>query len=127
MTFGTGVAVPLPISRSWASASRDRGVVAAPSITQGIRDSNHSQACLVVSGADCLPHGRWQVNKKHCKKEVVVWADTVGKLLLEFGHEDAGLEAQHLHGEMEQLKIGLPFALCELPKQNFFQKIKRLI
>ncbi len=49
------------------------------------------------------------------------------KMLLELPHEDAGLEALHLHGESEQLKIGLPFALSELPKQNFFQKIVRLI
>jgi hypothetical protein len=55
----------------------------------------------------------------------IVWADTVRKILLEFPLEDAGLEA--LHGEPEQLKIGLPFALSKLPKQNFFQKIKRMI
>ncbi len=60
MTFGTFVAIPfvilLPASRSWASAvlghgGHDRGVVAASSITQGVRDSNHSHGCLVVSGA----------------------------------------------------------------------------
>jgi hypothetical protein len=60
-TFGTGVAIPsvvlLLISRSWDSAvlsrgSCNRGVVAALSVPQGIHGSNHSQVCLVVSGAD---------------------------------------------------------------------------
>jgi hypothetical protein len=51
----------------------------------------------------------------------------MGKLLLEFPHKDAGFEALHLHGDSKQLKIGLPFAFSKLPKQNFFQKIKRLI
>jgi hypothetical protein len=62
-----------------------------------------------------------------CQKKIVVWADTVRKMLLEFPHEDAGLEALHLHGESELLKIGLPVTLSELPKQNFFQEIKRMI
>jgi hypothetical protein len=44
----------------------------------------------------------------------------VRKMLLKFPHEDAGLEALHLHEESEQLKIGLSFALSTLPKQNFF-------
>jgi hypothetical protein len=48
-------------------------------------------------------------------------------MLLELPHEDAGLEALHLHGESEQLKIRLPFALSQLLKQNSFQKIERLI
>jgi hypothetical protein len=48
-------------------------------------------------------------------------------MLLELPHEDAGLEALHLRGQLEQLQVGLPFSLSELPKQNFFQKIKRLI
>jgi hypothetical protein len=48
-------------------------------------------------------------------------------MLREFAHEEAGLEALHLHGESVQRKTGLPLALSELPKQNFFQKIKRLI
>jgi hypothetical protein len=81
----------------------------------------------VVSSTDRFPHGRRQANKKHCEKKIVVWDDTVRKMLLEFPHEDAGLEALHLHGESEQLKIGLPFALSKLPKQNCFQKIKRFI
>ncbi len=101
--------------------------MAASSIPQGIRGSNHSQDCLVVFSTYCLPHGGWQANQKHCKKKVIVGAETMGKVLLEFPHEDAGLEALHLLGELEQLEIGLPFAFSELPKQNFFQKIKRLI
>jgi hypothetical protein len=51
----------------------------------------------------------------------------MGKVLLEFSHDNAGLEALHLHREPQQLKIGLPLAFSELPKQNFFLKIKRLI
>ncbi len=66
-TFGTGIAVPifvcLPASRSRASTALgcggcDRGVVAASSIPQGIRGTNHRHSCLVVSGAYRLPHGR---------------------------------------------------------------------
>jgi hypothetical protein len=136
MTFGMGVTVPsviLPLaSRSWASAAlgfggRDSGVVAASSIQQGVCGSNHSFSCLLVSSPSHFLHGRRQANQKHCQKKIVVSADTVRKMLLELPHEEAGLEALHLHGESEQLKIGLPFSLSELPKQNFFQKIKKLI
>jgi hypothetical protein len=67
------------------------------------------------------------VESKTLPKKIVVLADTVRKMLLELPQEDAGLEALHLHGESEKLKIGLPLSLSELPKQNFFQKIKRLI
>jgi hypothetical protein len=51
----------------------------------------------------------------------------MGKVLFEFSHENSGLEGLHFHGEPKQLKIGLPLAFSELPKQNLFQKIKRLI
>jgi hypothetical protein len=81
----------------------------------------------VVSRTNGFSHGRWQWNQKHSEKKVVVWAATVRKMLLELPHKDARLEALHLHGESEQLKIGLLFALSELPKQNFFQKVKKLI
>jgi hypothetical protein len=81
----------------------------------------------MVSGTNCFSHERLQSNQKHCKKKIVVWADTARKILLKLPHEDTGLEALHLHDESEQLKIGLPFALSELPKPNFFQKIERLI
>jgi hypothetical protein len=48
--------------------------------------------------------------------------------VFKFAHENAGLEAlHHHHGELKQLKIGLPLALSELPKQNFFQMITRVI
>jgi hypothetical protein len=136
MTFGTGIAVPSvvlpPTSRSWASSAlghggRDCGVMAASSIPQGVRGSNHSHGCLLVSGTNRFSHGRRQSNQKHCQKKIVVWADTVRKMLLELPHEDAGLESLHLNGESEQLQVGLPFGLSELPKQNFFHKMKRLI
>jgi hypothetical protein len=129
MTFETDVAVPSvvlpPASRIWASATLSHsghyhGVMVVSSIPQGIRGSNHSQGCLVFSGSDPFPHARRQANQKHCQKKMVVWAETVKKMLLEFSHVDAGLEALYLHGELEQLKIGLPFALSELPKQNLF-------
>ncbi len=50
----------------------------------------------------------------------------MGKVLFEFSHEKAGLEALLFHGEPQQLKIGLTLTFSELPKQNLFQKIKRL-
>ena len=65
-TFGTGVAVPfvgrLPISGSRATTSvsrggRDRRVVAASSIPQGVRGSNRVCGCLVVSCAYRFSHG----------------------------------------------------------------------
>ncbi len=108
-TFGTGVAVPFVIpllaSRSWPSAAlghggRGHGDVAASSIPQGVHGSNHSHGCLVVSGTYCLPNGRRQANQKHCKEKIDVGADTMGKVLLEFPHEEAWLEALHLHGEL---------------------------
>jgi hypothetical protein len=52
----------------------------------------------------------WKAAGKSKTLREIVWADTVRKILLEFPLEDAGLEALHLHGEPEQLKIGLPFA-----------------
>ncbi len=80
--------------------------VAASSIPHGVRSPDHSHGCLVVSGTDHFSHGRRQVNQKHSQKKIVVWAVTVRKMLLEFPHEDAGLEALDLLGKSEQLKIG---------------------
>jgi hypothetical protein len=40
----------------------------------------------------------------------------MGKVLFEFSHENSGLEGLHFHGELKQLKIGLPLAVSELPK-----------
>ncbi len=66
-TFGMGVAIPfvvlLPACRRRAPTALscggcNRGVVAASSIPQGIRGSNHGHSCLVVSGAYCLLHRR---------------------------------------------------------------------
>jgi hypothetical protein len=101
--------------------------MAALSIPQVTRGSNHSHGCLVVSDTNRFSHGRQQSNQKHCDKKIIVWADTMPKMLLELPHEGAGLEALHLHGASEQLKIGLSFALSELSKINLFQKSERLI
>ncbi len=81
MTFGTGVSVPSvilpPASRSWASAtlisgSHDRGVVAAMSILQGVRGSNHSQAVLWFPAltTSCKEGGR-QIKNIAIKKIIV--------------------------------------------------------
>ncbi len=81
MTFGRSLAGPSivlpPYSRSWASAMMSRGgcdcgVVAALSIPQGIHGPNHSHGCLVVSSTNSFPHGRQQVNQKHCEKKIVL-------------------------------------------------------
>ncbi len=73
-TFGTGVAVPfviyLPAGGSGAPTSvsrggRDRGVVAALSVPQGVRGSNRVRGSLVVSCAYRFYHGRRQANEKH--------------------------------------------------------------
>jgi hypothetical protein len=48
-------------------------------------------------------------------------------MLFEFPHENAGLEALHVHGEAKQFEVRLPLALSELPEQNSFQKIERMI
>jgi hypothetical protein len=48
-------------------------------------------------------------------------------VLLEFPHENAGLEALHIHGESKQLEVRLPLAFSKLPEQNTFQKIERMI
>jgi hypothetical protein len=80
-TFGTGIAVPFvvlpPASRSWASAvpgrgSHDHGVLAASSIPQGVRGSNHSHNFLVVSGTYRFSHERRWSNQKHCEKKIIV-------------------------------------------------------
>jgi hypothetical protein len=42
------------------------------------------------------------------------------EMLLEFSHENAGLEALHFHDEPKQFKIGLPVAFSKLPKQIVF-------
>jgi hypothetical protein len=47
--------------------------------------------------------------------------------LLECPHENAGLEALHVHGEPKQFKIRQPLALSKLPKQNLLQKVEGLI
>jgi hypothetical protein len=47
--------------------------------------------------------------------------------LFEFPHENAGLEALHVHGESKQLEVRLPLAFSKLSKQNSCQKIERMI
>jgi hypothetical protein len=113
-TFGTGVVVPsivLPPARknralaALGHGSHDLGVVATSNIPQGIRGSNHSHSCLVVSGTNHFSHGRQQSNQKHCPKKIVVWADTMQTMLLELPHEDTGVEALYLHGESKRSKV----------------------
>ncbi len=48
-------------------------------------------------------------------------------MLFEFPHENAGLEALHVHGEPKQFEVRLRFALSKLPEQNSFQETKRMI
>jgi hypothetical protein len=48
-------------------------------------------------------------------------------VLLEFPHENAGLEALHVHGEPQQFEVRRPFAFSKLPEQNSFQNIERMI
>jgi hypothetical protein len=57
----------------------------------------------------------------------MVWADPMWEVLLELAHEHAWLEALQCYAEAKQLKVGLPLDFSKLPKQNLFQKIKRLI
>jgi hypothetical protein len=44
---------------------RNRRVMAALSIPQGIRGLHHGRSCHVVASSYCLMHGWWQANKKH--------------------------------------------------------------
>jgi hypothetical protein len=116
----TGFAKHLKGARILTVLSRgscDRGIVAASSIPQGIRGSSHGHGCLWFPAptASHMEGSRWIKNIERKRS------------LFEFPHEVAGLEALHFHGEPKQLKTGLPFAFSKLPKQNFFQKIKRLI
>jgi hypothetical protein len=102
-------------------------VVAAMSVPQGIGGSNNRHGCLVVSGTYRLPHGRQYPDQEHGKKKIYVWTDSMREMLFEFSHENAGLETLHFHAELKQFKIRLPLALTELPMQNIFQNIKRLV
>ncbi len=99
-TFGAGIAVSSVVfpaaRRSWASyalgcSGLNRGVVAASSIPQGVRGSNNSHGCLMVSGTDRFSHGRRQANQRHCQKKIVIWADTMRKMLMSFPMRMLGL------------------------------------
>ncbi len=129
-----GVAVPSVVlllpSRSRAATALSRGgcdwgVVAAASVPEGIRSSNHHHGCLVAYGTSCMEDSSWI--KKTEKKKICVRTDSMREMLFEFSHDNAGLETLHFHGEPKQFKIRLPLAFAELPKQNNYQKIKRLI
>ncbi len=133
-TFGTGVAVPfvvrLPASGSRAPTSvsrsgRNHWVVAASSIPQGVPSLNRVRGCLVVSCAYRFSHGGRQTNEKHGHKKICVWRNSRRQVLLELPHENAGLEALHVHGEPKQFKIRLP--LSKLSEQSSFQEIERMI
>ncbi len=76
--------------------------------------SHKASAALTIATADLwflaltasLMEGGRRI-KNIAKKKIIVWADTVRKMLLELPYEDAGLGALHLHRKSEQLKIGL--------------------
>jgi hypothetical protein len=134
--FGTGVAAPfvacLPTSGSRVPTSVSRGgcnrrVVAASSAPQGVRSSNRVRGCLAVSCTYRFSHGGRQANEKHGHEKICVWRNSRRQVLFEFPHENAGLEALHVHGEPKQFEVRLPLALSKLPEQNSFQEIKRMI
>ncbi len=135
-TFGMAVAVPfvarLPTSGSRAPTSvsrdgRDHRAVAASSVPKSIRSSNLVCGCLVVSCTYRFSQGGRKANEKHGQEEICVWRNSRRQVLFECPHENAGLEALHVHGEPKQFEIRLPLALSKLPEQNFFQKIERMI
>jgi hypothetical protein len=64
--------------------------------------------------ASCMESGVWIKNMEGNRS--VSGLMTLGGMLLEFFHDNAGLEALHFHGELKQSKIGLPLAFSELPK-----------
>jgi hypothetical protein len=83
VTFQTGSIGPLvaqlPPSRSRAPiagtcGSCNSGVVAAASVPQGVRSSNHQPGCLVVPTYH-FSHGMMPPNEEHCKEQIVVRAD----------------------------------------------------
>jgi hypothetical protein len=132
-TFGTGIAVSfvahLPASGSRAPTSvshggRDCRVLAALSIPQGNRGSNYVRGCLVVSCAYHFSHGGQQANEKHGQEKICVWRNSRREVLFEFPHENAGLEALHVHGEPKQFKIRLPLALSKLLSKTSFKRSK---
>ncbi len=80
-TFGAGVTPPLvaspPAVRSRAPTSlscgsRDCRVVAASSISQGIRGLHHGRSCHVIASSYHLTLGWWQTHKKHGQKKIIV-------------------------------------------------------
>ncbi len=136
VSFGTGVAAPFvacltAVRRraptSLNHGSHDRRVVAASSISLGVRSLHNGCGCLVVASSYSFTHGRQQANEKHCQEEICVRRNARRQVLFELPHENTWLEALHFHGEAEQFKVGLPFALSKLSKQSTFQTVKRVI
>ncbi len=99
-TFGAGVTAPFvaspPAAGSRAPTSlsrggRDRRIVAASSIPQGIRGLHHGRSCRVVASSYCFTHGRGKANKKHGQKKIIVWRSTGWKMLFNFPMRTLGL------------------------------------
>ncbi len=106
-TFGMSVAVPfvacLPASGSRAPTCVSRGghdhrVMAASSVPQGVRGSDCVRGCLVISCAYRFSLGGQQTNEKHGHEKICVWRNSRRQVLFELPHENAGLEALHIHG-----------------------------
>jgi hypothetical protein len=90
VTFGVGVTAPFVASSSTVGkggpnslcpGSRNRRVVAASRIPQGIRSLHHGRSCHVVASSYCLMHGWWQTHKKHAQKKIFVRRNTRGEML----------------------------------------------
>jgi hypothetical protein len=75
---------------------RDHGVVAATSIPQVVRGSNHRRSHLVVPGTYSFLHGRRQLNEEHHKEQIIIRADAMWKVLFEFIHKNARFNVLHV-------------------------------
>jgi hypothetical protein len=89
-TFGAGVTTPFVDSppavgsrapTSLSRGGRDRRIVSASSIPQGIRGLHHGRGCRVVASSYCFMHGRGKANKEHGQEKIVVRRDTGWKML----------------------------------------------
>jgi hypothetical protein len=78
--FWAGVTAPFvaspPVVGSRAPTSlsrggRDRGIMAASSIPQGICSLHHGRGCRVVASSYCFTHGRGKANKKHGQEKII--------------------------------------------------------
>jgi hypothetical protein len=66
-------------------------------------------------------HGRRKADQQHGNEKIIVRGNSWREVLFELPHENAGFEALHFHGEEEQFKIGLPFALPNCPSKAFLK------